>query len=500
MLQKLLHGVKKVGLKSKIVLSALALMTALLPFASAPIKADDVSAASNSYQPRFNFLQGDREMLQMSAPGMTDWADPVTAKNGDKVLFLVYFHNGVRETVAHNVKIRVDLPNDASTKLQMKSYLWSDETPYITDTIVDSKIVGNSGGTINLPSAARIRYVPGTTRIYEGGSQTGTALADGVTTSAGINIGDVKGCWQYSGYVTFQGELFGNSSLTLEKYVAPVGDGKWYEQINANPGETVHYQIAVRNDGDLIANSALVKDELATYTTYVPGTTYMYNKSTGKDSGIKMPDTLTTTGLNLTQLVPGNDGIIYLNFKAKIDNNIPAGTYGLVNVASVFIGTILQDRDEAKVIVKSTSNIDLDKTVYDSVTRNWEKISNGTLGDIKTFRVIVKNTGNTPLMNVKVRDVMPQFTKLTGKVQLNGNDMTTAQKDAFFSTGGLNIGTLNSNCSAEITFQVVVEGCPELGESLITNTAYSKADSVVEVISFAQIRINVIQPSIPSVR
>lgn len=492
--EKAKNGLKKISKVGKVLVATLALGSILLPLSQSAV-AQPGEMTTQSLTPRFNFLQGDVEMLRESPKSPAGWTDPVTVNNNEQVAFLMYFHNGVLNTTAHNTKLRVDLPNDAGTNLQMTSYLWSDETANITNTVVNGQIVGNSGGTINVTSPARIRYVPGSTRIYRNGSQTGVALADGITSSAGINIGDVQGCWQYSGYVTFLGELFGNSKMTIEKQVAHPGN-PWVKQINAAPGDTVSYLLALRNDGDLTAPTVKVTDQLATYTSYIPGTTYLYTDPIHPDAGLKQADTLTTSGLNVTNINPGEAGVVYLKFKAKVDTSIPAGTWGLVNVASVFVGSVLQDRDEAKLIVVSNSKLDLDKRVYDPITRNWEKISNAGIGDIRTFRIVIKNSGNTPLANVKVRDVLPVFTILNSAITLNGQNMTVAQQTQFLS-GSLNLGTLQPGCETVITFQVLTIGCPPLGETLITNTAYSSADNALEVISSAQIRINMSAPVNP---
>lgn len=482
----------KAGLAGKVSIALLTLGASILPLSSSI--ADSGIGTSSNNSPRFNFLQGDVEMMRLSRQSQPAWTDPISASNGEQVAFLLYFHNGVLDTTAHNTKLRVDLPNEAGTELKMTSYLWSDETPYITDTVVNGQIVGQSGGTVNLNSAARIRYVPGSTRIYQNGSQTGEALPDGITTSAGINIGNIQGCWQYSGYVTFLAELFGNSTLTLDKKVANIG-GSFVQQINAKPGEEIAYRIAVRNDGDITAATALVKDELATYTSYIPGSAYLSNSVSGANS-VKLSDTLTTTGVTLTNIAPGSDATQYITFHAKVDTSIPAGTWGLVNVAKVYIGDSLQDRAEAKVIVVSTVSISLDKRVYDPTNRTWEKISNSMFGEVRTFKITIKNTGNQTINNVVVKDVLPLYSTLYSAVTLNGATLSSSQQSQFFSNG-LSIGSLAANQQSELVFQVVSSGCPQLGESLITNTAYSSASGVSEVTSSAQIRITVLTPTAP---
>jgi len=493
--QKSTSAVKKVGLVGKILIAGLVMGASLLPLSQTIAQPGSVNSASN-LTPRFNFLQGDVEMMRESTDAAPTWADPISSTNGQQVAFLLYFHNGVVDSTAHNTKFRVDLPTTASTQLKMTSYLWSDETAYITDTVVNNSIVGVSGGTINLPEAAKIKYVPGSTKIYRNGSATGTVLPDGITTSNGVNIGDVQGCWQYSGYVSFLVDLYGNSQVSIEKKVSHT-DSVWTEQINANPGETVSYLLTMRNDGTLMAPSFKVTDALADYTTYVAGSTYLFTDLAHPENGTLEPDTLTTTGLNLNNLKLGANGIQYLKFKAKVSSRIPAGTRTLVNTGKIFIGTALQDSDTAKVIVTSAADLDLDKTVYNPSTLTWGKITDAKIGDIRTFKIIVKNSGNTSLNNVTVHDILPFFSSLSSAVTMNGANLTSTQQSAFFGSG-LNIGTLQSNGQVEFVFQVLIIGCPPLGNTVLTNTAYGLATSITELTSSAQISVTTSAPVAPS--
>ncbi|PIZ27811.1 hypothetical protein COY45_00450, partial [Candidatus Berkelbacteria bacterium CG_4_10_14_0_8_um_filter_42_34] len=215
--------------------------------------------------PRFNFLPGDAEMLRAAKVTDSNWADPINANIGNRVAFLLYYHNGMVDTVAHNTRVRVDLPIDQSTQLKATSYLWSDKTAYITDTVVDGQIVGLSGGTINVPTNARIQYVSGSTKLFANGSTTGVAIADGITTNSGVNIGDINGCWQYAGYVTFLADIYGESNLVMDKKVAHPGESQWHDEITANPGDSAAYLLGIRNDGNITAGQISVKDILPQY-------------------------------------------------------------------------------------------------------------------------------------------------------------------------------------------------------------------------------------------
>lgn len=486
---------KKLSSKSKILITVLAIAASILPYsANIANSATGTVVPQGIDSPRFNFREGDKEMLRMAKPTDTAWSDPLSAQNGDRVEFLLYYHNGVENTTAHNTKVRVDLPTTESNQFKMTSFLWSDETPFITDTVVNGQIIGLSGGTINLPTSAKIKYIPGTTKLFANRSTTGVALPDGITTSGGINIGDIQGCWQYSGLVGFAAQIFGNTQLTLAKTVAK-SDLVWQEQVPAMPNETVNFRMIVKNSGDLKAVNASLKDQLPTYLNYVSGSTFADLNNTG--SFIKLPDTLTTSGVGLGTLTNDANKQVIVKFQAKVDGNIPAGSQLLVNWASLFLGGVFQTKDSASVAVNTSSAISLEKTVFDATSRSWAKSTTGTLGDIKSFSVIVKNTGSRPLNNVVIRDILPIFTSLSGDVKLNGRILSASEKSQLLGSG-LNIGSLPVSGSATLTLQVLINGCPPLGNSTLINTAYASAIGINQIISSALINIHIDPPTDPS--
>jgi hypothetical protein len=255
------------------------------------------------------------------------------------------------------------------------------------------------------------------------------------------------------------------------------------------------YKRQLRNDGDLASGNVRVVDQLAPHTSYINGTTYLYTDINNLDNGVKQPDTITTSGLTVGNIQP-NGGAVYFKFKAKVDSGLAAGTYELVNIASVFAGTTLLSRDQAKVIVSTSANLILEKEVYDPATRSWQKSTSAEIGQVRTFRITVKNSGNAPMTQVSVRDILPIFSTLASPVSYNGQNLSSADQAMFFGSG-LAIGTLNPGQQAEFTFQVKTVGCPPIGETIVTNTAYAVASGIQEVISSAQIRINMSAPVAP---
>lgn len=446
--------------------------------------------------PRFNFLSGDREMLQVAKTTDTTWGDPINANIGDRVAFLFYYHNGMVDTTATHTKVRVDLPIDESNKLVAKSWLWSQETAAISDTIIGDrtggKIVGQSGATINLPSNGRIQYVPGSTKWYPNKSTTAINMPDGITSNSGLDLGDIKGCWDYSGYVTFLADIKGQAQLVMDKTVAHPGDTTWVKEISANPGDSVAYHLGIKNTGDITAQNVTVKDQLPTYMTYTAGSAYYYTKE--HPEGIKLADSIFNTGVSLPNMTPGDNGIIYITYRTKIDVNMPTGAWALNNVARVYMNSVEQDQDQAKVTVTCKRGLVIDKEVSNGVS--WVEQNNLKLGDRVDYRIVIRNTGNVPISDVKVKDVLPMFVKyLAGTTKINGNSVA----DGIVSSNGIAAGTLAAGQEMTITLSGITYGCPPIGDYTVVNTAFVSGADASEVADTANSIIRFSQTDLPSV-
>jgi uncharacterized repeat protein (TIGR01451 family) len=394
-------------------------------------------------------------------------------------------------TTAHNVTVQVDLPQVESNQLVAKSWLSSDETAPITDTIVNGQVVGLSGATINLPTSSSIEYVPGSTRWFPNNSQTGTVMPDGITSQSGLNIGSINGCWPYAGFVTFLADIKSPAQLSITKTVAHPGESSWHKEITANPGDSVAYHLDVENNGGNLANNVTVKDVLPDHMTYEPGTTYIYTKET--PGGVKAPDAIFTSGITLPNLVPGQDGTTYVTYRTQVSNVMPAGAFNLVNLAQVFMGGQKQGEDSALVKVTSQRGLVIDKKVSNGVS--WVNENTANLLDTLDYRIIVRNTGNVTLDNVYVRDVLPVFVNYTpGSTFLDGHNVS----DEIVTPNGLSLGSLAPGQERVITLSGKIYGCPPVGGYKLVNTASVRANDVVEISASADTLINL--TSLPTPR
>lgn len=460
----------------------------------APITQHAKSAAS--IVPRFNYQQNDAEMLRGANLSGGDWADPVSANIGDRVAVLFYYHNGVVDSVAHHTKLRVDLPMNQTNQLVLTSYLWSQETAAISDTIVDGQIVGHTGLTINLPSNGRVEYVPGSTLWYPNRATVGTNVPDGIVSASGLDIGDIQGCWQYSGYVKFYVDIRGQAQLVMDKKVAHPGDPTWQDEISAIAGEQVVYSVGISNQGNITASTVLVKDILPLYMTYITGSTMLFTP--GHPEGIPQSDAIfTTAGLALPDILPGTTNAIYLTYKTSISANIPNESCGIIlnNVAKVFMGGVEQATDQARVTVICQSKVlFMDKKVK-AADGSWVEQNTANLNDTVYYQIVVRNDGNVALSNVTVRDVLPLYINyIPGSTKIDG----VVTNDLLITTAGINLGTFSPTLQKTITFSARVYGCPPADEYNLANTAYAKATGVVEFWNNATTVVNVSFPGDPT--
>jgi hypothetical protein len=133
--------------------------------------------------------------------------DPVYADPGDILTFSVFYHNGVINTVAHNTRLKVFIPSSTGTQIVSTAYLSADNA----ENAPQSNPLTETG-TVNVSSSASLQYIYGSAHWYPNQRNSSydspTSFPFGQSGDEiignGININDIQGCWQYSGYINFQ--------------------------------------------------------------------------------------------------------------------------------------------------------------------------------------------------------------------------------------------------------------------------------------------------------
>ncbi len=469
------------------------------------VSANQSAVGNTSINPRFNFLQGDLEMLTAAnyTKGQSDWTDPVTgsyaADAGDEIVFRFYFHNGRLNTVATNTTFRAEIPNNIATQHRILSSLWSDQTPAISDTMVNNKLVGYGYGftEINLNKPAKLEYIPGSTKLWrKTPNQWGVSLPDGITRDKGLNIGNVCGCWEYSGYITFKVKVKSPAQIEVDKFVSSDGANNTWNSVleGAKEGDTISWKVPVKNTGDMDATNVLVKDTLPAGLSYIKGSTVYYGAD-APEAGNKMPDGIVANGLYINNLKPGTENNAYFVFKTKIESGLSyssAGTSELINsVKAVYNAHTVQD--QAKVLVMGESGLTIQKKVWDG--KNWVEQNQIKLGDEIKYQITVTNSGQTSLENVTVSDVIPLYSKyITNSTKLNGASIPDGIESA-----GINISSIDRGGKSVIEFSVKTYGCPPVGDYTLTNTAYASAKNIPSVSDTASTIMSLIKIIGPSV-
>ncbi|MDO8443901.1 MAG: hypothetical protein Q7S80_00105 [bacterium] len=291
-----------------------------------------VAQAAN---PRFNFLIGDWEMLRGAnrTTNQTNWSDPVSGTAGDTFAAMVYYHNGMIDLTANNVRIKVTIPASTSNKTAVLSASVSaDNASTVTDTIDSAGLVGKSGLTVKLNEESTLALVPGSIKWfpdYITDNQPNVALplgqsGDEIVTGSGLNLGNIQGCWNHIGYVTFlfKTTAVAQASVAVNKTVRNVttGETAFVKSNFAKPGDTLEYSVNVKNNGAGTANNLFLTDTIPAGTTYVANSTTM-SKNGGSASAVAegiVGDGVTIGSLATTETAE-------IRFKVKVGQNVTNG-------------------------------------------------------------------------------------------------------------------------------------------------------------------------------
>lgn len=422
-IKKLGGGIRKYG-KYLLGVAASAAIVSQVIVPAASMRAD---------QPRFNFLQGDYELLRGANLTKSEsvWKDPVSAEVGDVVEGVIYYHNGMENTVAENTTIKVNIPSETtSNKAVISASISADNADTVTNTVVDGNIVGLSGLTINYDGSSNFSLVPGSVKWYPNqysnpnspvtlpGGQSGNEIVS----PSGINIGSVQGCWQYAGYVTFQVKSDSQvvpGNLNIEKEVRNVSDNEtnFVEIADADQKEVVEFKMTVSNSGGSAINNVKIKDALPSSLSEVDGSARMVVG--GVSTEVSDADLL-ADGAAIGTIQPGDANKVSVYFRAKAPNAIVTADT-VTNVATAFNAN-KSVKDDAKVRLNpGSANIERSKSAV-NITRGAVNAASvpARANDVIEYTLTTRNSGNIA-KNVVVSDGIADILEYTNVVEISNN-------------------------------------------------------------------------------
>lgn len=133
------------------------------------------------------------------------WVKNVQGDGGDALQFYVEVHNASVNTIAHNLKVKVNLPTANFTQGESTVNVSSLNSQDISEKV--NVEVKNAGG-------GRLEFVPGSTKLTWDQDGDGTkefneqVMQDGIA-NGGLNLGDLRGCNEFIIQISFRAKIVG---------------------------------------------------------------------------------------------------------------------------------------------------------------------------------------------------------------------------------------------------------------------------------------------------
>ena len=419
------------------------------------------------------------------------YSDGTEVEADKEYVVRMYVHNNMASNlvdvktgkgVAENVRAYVTLPTTTAKSITITGTIASSNAN--PNKVWDETILKSKNGEV-----FNLAYVPGTATYTNQDANMklrSFKLSDKLFTNEGVLLGydqmdgKIPGCNKYSGYLTFHvkaqfAKKTETPNISIQKEVKLLGSDKWSEEVTAKAGETVRYRITAKNSGNTSLENFSIRDILPTGLTYVKGSTTVatarYPKGTTVSDNI-----MTNSGVNLGTFDAG--AVAYIYFNATVNSSVAEKCNNSIlrNIAQLTSSSIKTTKeDSADVFVQGktcTEGFTLDKKVRIGSNDFAEKIT-AKAGDKVEYRIQFKNTGNTDLKNVVIRDILPSNeTYVKGSTNLDGK----ALADGVITTDGINIGTVGAGKTVNLYFFVTMNGSlADICEKVeLTNTAKAK--------------------------
>ncbi len=196
-----------------------------------------------------------------------------------------------------------------------------------------------------------MRYKTGTAIIHNGGTTNGSVLPRDLFTTGGTYlgynklIGNLPGCAEYSGYVTYT-LVAEKTSATLEKKVSLDGT-TWSDTVNAKPGDFVTYKVKFENTGNTNLTNVIFKDVHDNGLTLRPGSTKIFNLA--NQNGKQIDDIIDISGYNTGDLAAG--ALVQVIYQAQVSTDKTYCKKTLKNTITASYNSNQNQKDSANVVV-----------------------------------------------------------------------------------------------------------------------------------------------------
>lgn len=292
------------------------------------------------------------------------WYDnDIQVEDGGQYIIRLYVQNNnpnSEKAVAKNTKVYFNIPTESSTQIKVNGYIHADNadpTDYV-DYI-----------NFNSDHMFHLEYIYNSALIENNGAVNNTTLSDNIVSPStdGVLIGydaldgNIPGGDQYISYITIKVRAVFDKEFYTENKVRLVNHGSdpcWKNEVDAEIGDLVEFQMKYENLSDIRQPSVGVRFVLPKSLRYIEGSTYLFN--TAHPNGARInEDTVIDNGVNIGNYLP--DANAYLRITAEVVGDTMAdGKNILVAWAQAQAGPevgkqiVLQDYAKVNVYKKVT--------------------------------------------------------------------------------------------------------------------------------------------------
>lgn len=369
-----------------------------------------------------------------------------TANIGDAVNYTIKVTNTSGADL-NNVVVKDKLPTDMKVNstlgIEPNNGVTGDINSLFTDDGVKIASIP-AGGSVTLTYQAVVR------REDDGGTyQCGeNNLTNTVTSSADQTKGESN-------------PDNNSSTVTVTKDCTPGYDvEKTVDNTTANPGDTLTYTITATNTGKVDLTNLKINDQLPAY----------YSKVTVNSSvpvGSNVSGSFETGSVTIDKLPVGQTATFTISYTLRDKTGFACGettiTNNVTSSSDQSNETNLNNNSAMTTVTRTCiPGFDVEKTV-DKTTANP--------GDTLIYTITARNTGETPLANVQVRDTLPAYYE--SATESASAPVTSKVTGSFQGDGYVTIDKLNPGESAVITVTYKLKAAAGFacGQTTVTNTA-----------------------------
>ena len=286
--------------------------------------------------------------------------------------------------------------------------------------------------------------------------------------------------------------------FTIDKMVKLPSENEWHETVTAVAGTTVDYRIRFTNTGNTTLKNVVISDTLPQNMSYVKGSSLLDGKALA--DGV-----VDAKGVNIGSVAAGKT--VTLTFKALVDETLKSKCEDstLTNTAKGKYNNDDKTTKSDTAVVKVNGRkceeekpgFKIDKMVQLNGGSEWSEVVTAKAGDKVRYRIQFKNTGNTTLKNVVIRDVLPAgLTYVKGSTVLYNKANTDGKTlaDGIVSDKGINIGDYAAGAEATVYFYATVnnslkDNCEDTTLTNVVEGKYNNDDKTIDK-DTADVKVN----------